>query len=274
MNEKTPPSRPIDSLLTVMARLRNPDGGCPWDLEQSFETIAPCTIEEAYEVADAIQKKDMEGLREELGDLLLQVVFHSQMASEQGLFTFEDVAQGIVDKLIFRHPHVFGEETASSAGAVVEIWEERKKAEKAAKEAKNPAKSILDDIPVGFPALMRAQKISKKAAKVGFEWQNIENVLDKVQEEIEELRQAIKNKSKAEMEDELGDLFFVLVNLGRWMDIDCEDTVRKTNNKFYRRFSGMEADIKLRNEDMGALTPDEWEAYWQVQKAKERKKAG
>jgi ATP diphosphatase len=271
MNKTSTPPSPIQELLDVMARLRNPEGGCPWDLEQNFETIAPCTIEEAYEVADAIQKKDMNALKEELGDLLLQVAFHSQMASEQNLFTFDAVAQGIVDKLIFRHPHIFGEETASSAGEVLEIWDERKKAEKEAKNAQNPDKSVLDDIPVTFPALMRAQKISRKAAKVGFEWQNIENVLDKVQEEIEELRQAIKNKSKAEMEDELGDLFFILVNLGRWMDIDCEDAVRKNNDKFYRRFSGMERDIKQRNEDMTALSPEEWEAHWQAQKAKEKK---
>lgn len=261
----------IKKLLDIMATLRNPDGGCPWDLEQNFETIAPCTLEEAYEVVDAIQRKDMTGLQEELGDLLLQVVFHAQMAKEDNIFDFNDVVQGLADKLVFRHPHVFGDGAASSSGDVMKIWEERKAEEKKAKQS-GPT-SVLDDVPLALPALARAQKISKRAAKVGFEWNKTEDVLDKVIEEVEEMRAAIRNKDAANMEEELGDIFFVLVNLGRHLGIDCEDAARKSNIKFERRFKGMEEEIKLKDEDMKSLTLDQWNAYWDQQKLKEKKRA-
>lgn len=260
----------IDKLLSVMAKLRDPDGGCPWDLEQNFQTIVPYTLEEAYEVADAIERNDMDALKEELGDLLLQVVFHAQMASEAKHFDFNDVVQTLVDKLIFRHPHVFGDDAAASSGDVMKIWESRKAEEKAKKQS-GPA-SVLDDVPLALPSLARAQKISRRAAKVGFEWTKTEDVIDKVIEEAEEMRQAIRNNDRVNMEEELGDLFFVLVNLGRRLDIDCEDAARKSNVKFERRFKGMESEINLKNEDMKKLTLEQWNAYWDDQKSKERKR--
>lgn len=266
------PPTPISRLVQIMAQLRNPDGGCPWDLEQTYETIAPCTLEEAYEVVDAIQRKDMADLKEELGDLLLQVIFHAQMAREEGLFTFDDVATGLADKLVFRHPHVFGDRDAQSAGAVMKIWEERKAEEKKAKAKGGPV-SVLDDIPLALPALARAQKISKRAAKVGFEWTKTEDVIDKVIEEADEMREAIKSGDTAHMEEELGDLFFVLVNLGRRLGLDSEEAARKSNYKFERRFKGMEEEIQVKNEDMKALRLEQWETYWQAQKAKEKKRA-
>lgn len=262
----------IEKLLGIMAKLRDPNGGCPWDLEQDFDTIAPCTLEEAYEVVDAIQRKDMPGLQEELGDLLLQVVFHSQMAKEKNIFDFDAVVKGLADKLVFRHPHVFGDSAASSACDVMKIWEARK-AEEKQRKAEGKTASVLDDIPLALPALARAQKISKRAAKVGFEWDKTEDVLDKVIEEVEEMRQAIRNKDTANMEEELGDIFFVLVNLGRHLGIDCEESARKSNIKFERRFKGMESDIKLKNEDMKSLTLEQWNAYWDHQKTLEKKSA-
>lgn len=261
----------VQKLLDIMAKLRNPDGGCPWDLEQNFDTIAPCTLEEAYEVVDAIQRKDMPGLQEELGDLLLQVVFHAQMAKEENIFNFDDVVKSLADKLVFRHPHVFGDGAASSAGDVMKIWEERKAEEKKAKHS-GPI-SVLDDVPLALPALARAQKISKRAAKVGFEWDATEDVLDKVIEEVEEMRQAIRNKDVANMEEELGDMFFVMVNLGRRLGIDCEDAARKANVKFESRFKGMESEIKLKNEDMKSLSLEQWNVYWDHQKTLEKKRA-
>lgn len=264
---------PVDRLLAIMARLRDKENGCPWDIEQDFSTIAPCTLEEAYEVADAIQRNDMPGLQEELGDLLLQVVFHAQMACEQKLFDFDAVVRGLNDKLVFRHPHVFGDDAASSSGDVMKIWESRKAEEKALKAKPGTLQSILDDLPLALPALARAQKISKRAAKAGFEWEKTEDVLDKLIEEAHEMKQAIRNNDIANMKEELGDLFFVLVNLGRHLGIDCEDAAREANYKFERRFKGMEAEIAHRNEKMAALTPQAWENYWQSQKTKEKKSA-
>lgn len=271
MTDSSSNSSEINRLLGIMARLRNPDGGCPWDLEQDFDSIAPCTLEEAYEVVDAIQRNDMTGLREELGDLLLQVVFHAQMASEAKEFDFQDVVKGLADKLVFRHPHVFGDRDADSAGAVVSIWEERKAEEKKARAKSGEVHSILDDIPLALPALSRAQKISKRAARAGFEWTKTEDVLDKVLEEVEEMRAAIRANDAENMEEELGDIFFVLVNLGRRLGIDCEDSLRKSNHKFERRFKGMEKKIQVKNEEMKALTLDQWNIYWDEQKAKEKK---
>lgn len=257
----------ITRLLKIMAQLRNPNGGCPWDLEQNFATIAPYTIEEAYEVADAISRGNIDDLREELGDLLLQVVFHAQMADEEKLFNFEDVAKAISDKLVHRHPHVFGENTdADTADKVLKQWDEIKAAEKAGKEHE----SILDDVPVALPSLMRAQKISKKAAKAGFEWDKTLDVLDKLEEEIQELRAAITNDDIRNIEEELGDMLFVMVNIGRRLDVDCEEALRKANNKFYNRFSGMERFAKAKNKNFKTLTLAQMEELWQEQKLIEK----
>lgn len=260
---------PIQNLLNTMARLRDKDTGCPWDIEQTYDSLAPFTLEESYEVIDAITRGNIDDLKEELGDLLLQVVFHSQMAHEAGDFTFDDVANGIHQKLISRHPHVFGDASAKSAEDVLEIWQAAKDKEKANKPQKSV--SILDDVPIHFPALLRAQKISKKAAKAGFEWQHTEDVIDKIIEELNEFRAEITSGNKDHQEEELGDVFFTLVNLGRRLGIDCETAMRKCNDKFYRRFSGMEADIKAESKSMKHLTPAEWEDYWQTQKKKEHK---
>lgn len=267
---ESPP--PIEELLRIMARLRDPDCGCPWDIEQDFKSVAPYTLEEAYEVADAIERQDMDGLKEELGDLLLQVVFHSQMAAEQRLFTFDDVVQAINHKLVSRHPHVFGDETAKNADDVLQIWNAAKEREKQNSDKKKSAlpSSVLDDIPVNFPSLMRAQKISRRAAKLGFEWQRTEDVIDKIIEELNEFRAEIYSGNQDRQAEELGDVFFTIVNLGRRLDIDCDGAMRACNEKFYRRFSGMERDIKADGKAMKDLTPDEWEDYWQRQKKSEK----
>lgn len=257
------------ALLKLMARLRSPDGGCPWDLEQTFKTIAPYTIEEAYEVADAIQREDMDDLKDELGDLLLQVVYHAQMASEEKLFNFQDVARHVTDKMVHRHPHVFGDETAHDAGDVENnIWEERKALEDSKK--KKVQESVLDDVPLNLPALKRAQKLQKRAAKVGFEWDQAIDVLDKMEEEVKEMREAIRNGKQEEIIDELGDLFFVLTNFGRMLGTDCENSLTHASEKFIRRFKGMEVDAKADGKDFAALPLDEQEEYWQAQKRKER----
>ena len=258
---------PIKNLLNTMARLRDKDTGCPWDIEQTYASLAPFTLEEAYEVVDAISRGNIDDLKEELGDLLLQVVFHAQMADEAGDFTFDDVANTLNQKLISRHPHVFGDESAKSAEDVLGIWQTAKDKERANK----PQNSLLDDVPVNFPALLRAQKISKKAAKAGFEWQQTEDVIDKIIEELNEFRAELVSGNKELQEEELGDVFFTLVNLGRRLDIDCETAMRKCNDKFYRRFSGMESDIKAELKSMKTLTATEWEDYWQAQKKKEQK---
>lgn len=251
----------ITDLLQIMARLRNPDGGCPWDLEQTFESIVPYTIEEAYEVADAVERKDMGDLRDELGDLLLQVVFYSQMAKEAGHFTFDDVVQSVSDKMIHRHPHVFGDGEAKTASDVNEIWEQ-------SKEEKKELESVLDDVPPNLPGVIRAQKLQKRAARVGFEWPEIEQVLDKFDEEIAEMRQALKDNRQEEIKDELGDLFFVLINFARHLGVNAEESIRHANHKFYTRFSGMEKDIKALSQNMSDLTLDEMEEHWQAQKRK------
>ena len=224
---------PVDRLRAVMARLRDPDGGCPWDLEQTFQSIAPYTIEEAYEVADAIARGDMGEVKEELGDLLLQVVFHAQMAAEKNLFTFDDVAGAIADKLIYRHPHVFGEEQAATADDVLDIWNARKDAEK-----KND--SAVGGVTLGLPALLRAQKLLKKAARAGFEWPDTDAAWDKVEEELAEFKAAQTPENR---EEEFGDLMFCLVNYARMSGMDAEDIMAKANHKFERRFADMEQNI-------------------------------
>lgn len=274
---KSPPERThraIDDLLSVMKRLRDPKNGCPWDIEQTFDTIAPYTIEEAYEVADAISRGDINDVREELGDLLLQVVFHAQMAQEKNLFDFDAVARAVTDKMIERHPHVFGDVSGvNTAGEVLTQWDDIKEAAKVKKAKQGPDASILADVPVNLPSLMRAQKLTKKAAKIGFEWEKAADILDKLEEETQELREALQNNDTQNMEEELGDLFFVLVNFARKLDIDAETALRKANDKFYRRFNGMEKIVKLTNQDLKSLTLDQMETLWQQVKKEEKSKA-
>lgn len=268
---KAPQTAAIQDLIDVMERLRNPDNGCPWDIVQTFETIAPYTIEEAYEVADAIRQNDMKGLREELGDLLLQVVYHARMAEEQGLFNFNDVAADITAKMISRHPHVFGDHDAQTPSDVNVLWDEQKDAEKL--KTGKVKDSILDDVPLALPAIMRAQKIQKRAGRVGFEWDNATDVLTKLEEEINETRVAIGNKNMDEIHDEIGDMMFCVVNFGRMLGIDCEESLRDTNAKFERRFKGLESEIKADGRRLEDTPLAEMEALWNKQKLKEKKPA-
>lgn len=260
-------ARPVDRLLAIMARLRDPETGCPWDVEQDFASIAPYTIEEAYEVADAITRGDMNDLRAELGDLLFQVVFHSQMASEAGLFTFDDVAGAIADKMERRHPHVFGEAHARDAETQTLAWEAQKAAERA---AHNPDRSALADIPLALPALLRALKLTKRAARVGFDWPDAARVLDKFEEEAGELREAITAKDTANIKEEVGDLLFVCANLARKLDVDPEEALRDANAKFDRRFRAVEARMNAAGNPMPDASLDEMEAEWGRVKQAER----
>ena len=253
--------RPIDRLLAIMARLRDPETGCEWDREQTFATIAPYTIEEAYEVAEAIAHVDMASLRDELGDLLLQVVFHARMAEEAGLFAFEDVADAISRKLEARHPHILGD-AADDGQRQTDRWEQLKAAERKAKGAT----SALDGVALSLPALMRAEKLQKRAARVGFDWPDPEGPTAKLREEMAELAEA----SDSERLDEAGDVLFAAVNLVRAYGIAPEDALRATNARFERRFRGMETLASARGEDFAALSLDQQEALWQAVKALER----
>lgn len=248
----------LTRLLQIMARLRNPDGGCPWDLQQSFRTIAPYTIEESYEVADAIERGDLGALREELGDLLFQVVFHSQLASEQRAFDFEDVAKVIGDKLERRHPHVFGDAQIGSAAAQTVAWEEHKRQERARKGG-----GVLADVPLALPALARADKLGKRAAQVGFEWPSVEGALDKLDEELDELRNELQaGASREEIAKELGDVLFCVVNVCRYLNIDPETTLRGTNAKFERRFGYVERRLAEQGRTPQQATLEEMDALW------------
>lgn len=248
----------LTRLLEIMARLRNPDGGCPWDLQQSFRTIAPYTIEESYEVADAIERGDVGALREELGDLLFQVVFHSQMASEQRAFDFEDVAKVIGDKLERRHPHVFGDAQIGSAAAQTVAWEEHKRQERARKGG-----GVLADVPLALPALARADKLGKRAAQVGFEWPSVEGALDKLDEELDELRNELQaGASREDIAKELGDVLFCVVNVCRYLNIDPETTLRGTNAKFERRFGYVERRLAEQGRTPQQATLEEMDALW------------
>ena len=259
----------IETLLALMAKLRDPDGGCPWDLEQDFASIAPYTIEEAYEVADAIERGDMEELRDELGDLLLQVVFHAQMASEQGAFDFSAVVRAICEKMIRRHPHVFGSEDERSAGEVKTRWEEIKAAEKAAKGTVQT--SILDDVPLALPALTRAVKLQNRAARVGFDWPDTSQVIDKLNEEMLELSAEVAKGGDADrLEDEMGDLLFVYANLARHMKIDTEAALRRANAKFRRRFGRIEEKLAAEDRKPEGSTLEEMDALWNEAKREER----
>lgn len=249
----------IDRLLTLMSRLRNPEGGCPWDLQQNFATIAPYTIEEAYEVADAIERNDLRDLRAELGDLLFQVVFHSQMAQEQGAFGFDDVVAAICDKMERRHPHVFGDARIDSAAAQNVAWEEHKRRERAATND-----SVLADVPVALPALTRANKLGKRAAQVGFEWADVSGAIDKVHEEVEELKAEVASGAdKSAMEQEIGDLLFSLVNVCRYLHIDPENALRGTNAKFERRFHYIEQRLKEQGRSPTDASLEEMDALWE-----------
>jgi len=250
-----------------MRQLRDPERGCPWDLEQTFATIAPYTIEEAYEVADAIERGDWAALPRELGDLLLQVVYYTQMGAEEGRFDFDTVAHGIADKMVERHPHVFGAEGATDSVALKTIWEDRKAAERT---AQGEDQSVLADVPVGFPALTRAFKLQKRAARVGFDWGAAEPILAKIEEEIAELRAAVAEGAPlAERELELGDLLFTIVNLARHLAIDPETALRATNAKFERRFRSME-DRAQDGRPLAERPLDELEAMWEDAKVAER----
>ncbi len=258
---------PIDHLLGIMATLRNPDGGCPWDIEQTFATVAPYTIEEAYEVADAIERGDFDELKSELGDLLFQVVFHARMAEEAGLFAFDDVAAAMSDKLIRRHPHVFAEEDAKpDAGAQKLRWEDIKAAERAAKSQHG----VLDDVPVALPALVRAAKLTKRAARVGFDWPSTDEVFDKLHEEVAELRAEIASGDLDKAREEMGDLLFVVANLARKLGVEPEDALRGTNAKFVRRFGFIEAELARdgRTPDQSDLA--EMDGLWDAAKKAER----
>ena len=235
----------LERLLSVMAQLRNPDGGCPWDLEQNFATIAPYTIEEAYEVAEAIARGDTDALKDELGDLLLQVVFHARMAEEDGLFDFNAVAGTIADKMVRRHPYVFGDENIESAAAQTVAWEDRKAAERAEKaKAESRAASVLDGVATALPGLTRAVKLARRAARVGFDWPDAAGVLDKIEEEVGELRAEINGDGDADrLQDEIGDVLFSVANLARRLSIDPEAAIRATNRKFEYRFRHIEASL-------------------------------
>ncbi len=259
--------RGIDRLLTIMARLRAPEGGCPWDLEQTFETIAPYTIEEAYEVADAIERGDLGDLQQELGDLLLQVVYHARMAEEAGLFTFDAVAHAIADKMVARHPHVFADARVGDAREMTERWEAQKSAERTARAAAAPrAPSVLDGVALGLPALLRAAKLQKRAARVGFDWPAPAPVLDKILEEVEELRRELDSGAAAAIEDEVGDLLFSVVNLARRLDIDPEAALRRGNAKFERRFRWIEAALSQAGRSPAETGLPELERLWQQAK--------
>ncbi len=264
----------IARLLKVMARLRDPAGGCPWDLEQSFETIAPYTIEEAYEVAEAIRLGDRAALRDELGDLLLQVVFHAQMAREDGSFDFDEVADGIADKMIRRHPNVFGDddsEARNSAPAQMRAWEAQKAAERDARaQAEGRTPSALDGVALALPALLRAEKLQKRAARVGFDWPEAAPVFDKVLEEVAELREAAAERDSATMTAELGDLLFACVNLARHLGVDPEGALRGANAMFTARFRHIEAALAASGRTADDVGLAELDRLWEDAKRAER----
>lgn len=256
----------FEKLIDVMTRLRAP-GGCPWDAEQTYESLGQYLLEECYEAFDAIQEatetKDTTHLREELGDVLLQVVFHSTIAAERGDFTIDDVARGVTEKLILRHPHVFGEKDLKTADDVLNNWDELKKIERAASGKIEKTKdSILDEVPVAFPALIEANKITKKAAKVKFDWENAEQIFDKIAEETEELKAAIKENKIENVEEEIGDLLFAIVNLARRLRVEPETALKKTNRKFRQRFKFIEESLKLSGRSLEESNLQQMDALW------------
>jgi ATP diphosphatase len=264
--QKPNPTKDIEGLLEVMRRLRDPAAGCPWDREQTFSTIAPYTIEEAYEVAGAIEDEDWAHLKDELGDLLFQVAFHARMAEERGLFDFGDVANAIVSKMIARHPHVFGDtKRPETAAAQTTAWEEMKRVERAAKHP-----SLLDDVPRTLPALTRAEKLQKRAGSVGFDWDSAPKVVEKIAEEAGEIVEAqAAGAGQEKLEEEVGDLLFAVANLARHLKVDPEKALRTANAKFVRRFRSIEAGLAARGRTAAEATLDEMEALWQAAKKNE-----
>ena len=257
----------IERLLEIMRRLRDPETGCPWDIEQTFQTIAPYTIEEAYEVADAIERQDWPELEGELGDLLLQSVYHTAIGEEAGHFSFQSVVTNISDKMVARHPHVFGDESRDkSAEQQTRDWE----AIKAAERKDKAQRGTLDGIAMNLPALLRALKLQKRAARVGFDWPDVSHVIDKITEEAAELVEARDTMGQDEMVDEMGDLLFVIANLARHLDIDPEEALRRTNAKFTRRFGAVEAALAARGKRPEDSTLQEMDALWNVVKASEK----
>ena len=274
------PSRDIKGLLDIMAALRTPGSGCPWDLEQNFSSIAPYTIEEAYEVTDAIARGDLPDLCEELGDLLLQVVFHARMAEEQGAFAFGDVVEAITRKMIRRHPHVFADKDGRiTSGHVKENWARIKAEEKAERAARRPAeetpsdKSLLSGVKAGQPALTRAMELQRKASSVGFDWNDPREVLRKIREEADEIEAALDHGDAGELKDETGDLFFVLVNLARHVGVDPDLALRGTNAKFERRFGYVERTLAAQGRSLQEASLQEMDALWDEAKGKERASA-
>lgn len=274
MNDLTKPVYSIDDLLFLMTRLRDPDGGCPWDLKQNFASIVPHTLEEAYEVADAIAQEDWAHLKDELGDLLFQVIFYAQLGKEDKYFDFSAIVSNLVEKLVRRHPHVFpsGELHGDNDGLglsdaeVKANWERIKEQERQGKAEKKAG--VLSDIPQALPGLTRAAKLQKRAASVGFDWTETESVLDKMEEELAELREAIKAGKQAEIADEMGDMLFAQVNLARHLGVNPEEAVRGTNQKFERRFGFVEAQVESSGKPWDEFTLDELDQYWDQAKAK------
>lgn len=260
------PEAELRRLLDIMAALRAKDGGCPWDQVQTYDTIAPYTIEEAYEVADAIARRDVPALKDELGDLLFQVVYHARMAEEDGHFAFADVARSISNKMIRRHPHVFGDAAARDAKAQTSAWEAQKATERMARSETG----ALAGVPVTLPALTRALKLTNRAARVRFDWPDAGAVLDKFEEEIAELRAELPGADPERLKDEVGDLLFVMANLARKLGLDPETCLRHANDKFTRRFNAMEQDIEAKGESLSAMTADAMEVAWQDVKRRER----
>ena len=269
------PSRDISRLIDIMAALRDPETGCPWDKEQNFATIAPYTVEEAYEVADAIARDDLADLRDELGDLLLQVVYHARMAEEMGAFAFPDVVEAITRKLIRRHPHVFGDAEARAAGAAKGMWERIKAEEKLARAAARSSKAeaerppgLLDSVPAGLPAMIRAVRLQEKASTVGFDWNDPRAVLDKLAEEIGEIEAELTApvREPERLEDEVGDLLFAVATLARHLKVDPDQALRRTNAKFIRRFASIETALAAKGRGPAEATLDEMEALWQAAK--------
>ena len=259
-------SKTFDELVEVMALLRAP-GGCPWDREQTYASLAQYLLEEAYETFDAIQEADQTGdttnLREELGDILLQVVFHATIAAEKGDFTIDEVTEGVTEKLILRHPHVFGEAELKTAHDVLSNWDELKRAQRAASGKQEKQKdSILDDVPLNFPSLLEALKLTKKAAKVGFDWENAGQIFEKLNEETGELKAAIDENDADKISEEIGDLLFVVVNLARKFEVEPETALKKTNRKFRQRFAFIEKELKKDAKTLEEATLEEMDALW------------
>ncbi|MFZ7256567.1 nucleoside triphosphate pyrophosphohydrolase [Avibacterium avium] len=255
----------IQDFLQLIAQLRNPNGGCPWDLEQTYQSMIPCLLEESYEVVEAIEQQNTENLREELGDLLLQVVFFSQLAKEDNLFTFDDVVNEVAEKIIRRHPHVFAQENATNEQQALSHWNRVKAEENKTRQ------SILDNIPHAFPALMRAEKLQKRCAKVGFDWDNVQPVIAKVQEELQEVQAELTRpqQDQAKIEEEIGDLLFAVTNLSRHLHCSPEETLRKANQKFERRFRQLEALAQQQGKSLQNSTLEELDALWDKVKSEE-----